>query len=376
MRTSGELHEAKRPEAKRLERRNARLRRCSLNRCVSLALLVFLLGLFGLFGASRARADFSSNGEVAGLNAQFMNVNGVRTRYYEAGTGEPMVLVHGGDLSGHSSANIWSKDIPLFAKQFHVFAPDALGAGMTDNPADDNDLNIQGQVDHMYDFIRALKVGMVHLVGESRGGACVFFLALQHPEVVRDIVIVDSDTAAPGSSVVGSGTLDKCPKVPDSEAPDSEAWKCGLLAASSLPDQAFDDEYFLEGKYMSLLPKSQETAAKLKAGAGGELATANGFNRWKTEWYARIAKEDVLQMPVLIYWGKDDPLSPPSNGQALYDLLAKNNPRVRITILDKAGHFPFREFPEKFVDDVTSFIQQAKSQTDTGNPQVSSNPSN
>ena len=370
MKTSGEVHDAKRQP----KQRNARLRRCSLNRCASLALLVFLLGLFGLFGASRARADFSSNGEVAGLNAQFMNVNGVRTRYYEAGTGEPMVLVHGGDLSGHSSANIWSKDIPLFAKQFHVFAPDSLGAGMTDNPADDNDLNIQGQVDHLYDFIRALKVGMVHLVGESRGGACVFFLALQHPEVVKDIVIVDSDTAAPGSSAAGTEASDKCPKQP--EAPDSEAWKCGLLAASSLPDQAFDDEFFLEGKYMSLLPKSQETVAKLKAGAGGDLATAAGFNRWKAEWYARIAKEDVLQMPVLIYWGKNDPVSPPANGQALYDLLAKNNPRVHITILDKAGHFPFREFPEKFVDDVTSFIQQAKSQADTDNPQVSSNPSN
>ncbi len=367
MRTSGEVHEAKRQPTQW----NARSRRCGLHRCVSLALLVFFLGLFGLFGASRARADFSSNGEVAGLNAQFMNVNGLRTRYYEAGTGEPMVLVHGGDLSGHSSANIWSKDIPLFAKQFHVFAPDALAAGMTDNPTDGNDLNIQGQVDHLYDFIRALKVGTVHLVGESRGGACVFFLALQHPEVVRDIVIVDSDTAAPGSSAAGAEASDKCPKEPE-----SEAWKCSLLAASSLPDQAFDDEFFLEGKYMSLLPKSQETVAKLKAGAGGELATANGFNRWKAEWFARIAKEGVLQVPVLIYWGKSDPLSPPANGQALYDLLAKNNPRVRITILDKAGHFPFREFPQKFVDDVTSFIQQAKSQTDAGNPQVSSNPSN
>jgi 2-hydroxy-6-oxonona-2,4-dienedioate hydrolase len=372
MRTSGEVHEAKRPE-----RRNERLCRCSLNRCLSLALLVFFV--FGLFGASRARADFSTNGEVAGLNAQFVNVNGVRTRYYEAGTGEPLVLVHGGDLSGHSSANIWSKDIPLFAREFHVFAPDALGAGMTDNPADDNDLNIQGQVDHIYDFIRGLKVGAVHLVGESSGGGCVFFLALQHPEVVRDLVIVDSDAAAPKISAAGTETADKCPKGPDSEAPDSkdsEAWKCGLLALSSLPDQAFDDEYFLEGKYMSLLPKSQETVAKLKAGAGGELATEDGFNKWKTEWFARIAKEGVLQMPVLIYWGKNDPLSPPANGQALYDLLAKNNPRVRITILDKAGHFPFREFPEKFVDGVSSFIQQAKSQTDADSPQVSSNPSN
>jgi len=361
MRTSGQIHDSKRGG----KPASGRLCRSCLNRCLWL-LLVFIL-----FGGSRARAEFSSNGEVAGLNAQFMNVNGVRTRYYEAGTGEPLVLVHGGDLSGHSSANIWSKDIPLFAKQFHVFAPDTLASGMTDNPADDTDLNLQGQVDHLYDFIRALKVGMVHLVGESRGGGCVFFLALQHPEVVRDIVIVDSNTAAPGNSADTTEASDKCPKDPD-----SEAWKCSALAATSLPDRAFDDEYFLEGKYMSLLPKSQETATKLKAGAGGELATADGFNRWKAQWFARNAKEGVLEVPVLIYWGKQDPLSPPANGQALYDALAKNNPKVRITILDQTGHFPFREFPEKFVDDVTSFIQQAKSQPDTDNPQVSANPSN
>ena len=361
-------------EVRRIKRQptrwNARLcfSRCRLNRCLALALLA---SLFGLFGASRARAEFSTNGEVAGLNAQFMNVNNVRTRYYEMGMGEPMVLVHGGELSGHSSANIWSKNLPLFAKRFHVFAPDGLASGMTGNPVDDNDLNIQGQVDHIYDFIRALKAGMVHLVGESRGGGCVFFLALQHPEVVRDIVIVDSNTAAPESSAAGSGASDKCPKEPD-----SEEWKCRLLALSSLPDQAFDDEYFMEGKYMSLLPKSQETVAKLKAGAGGELGTASGFNRWKAEWYARVAKEGVLEVPVLVYWGKNDPLSPAASGQALYHLLAQNNPRVRIITLDKAGHFPFREYPEKFVDDVTSFIQYAGSHADTGNPQVSSNPSN
>jgi pimeloyl-ACP methyl ester carboxylesterase len=366
MRTSGHTRRAER-EA---EPWNACLcvSRFTLNRCLALALFIFL---FVLFGAARARPDFSTNGEVARLNARFMDVNGVRTRYYEAGAGEPMVLVHGGDPSGHSSANVWSKDIPLFAKQFHVFAPDTLASGMTANPADDNDLNIQGEVDHMYDFIRALKVGMVHVVGESRGGACVLFLALQHPEVVKDIVIVDSNTAAPQSSGAGSGAPAQCPKEPD-----SEAWKCELLALSSLPDQAFDDEYFMEGKYMSLLPKSQETVAKLKAGAGGELATSDGFNRWKAEWFARVAKEGVLQMPILVYWGKKDPSSPAAQGQALYDLLARNNPRVRIITLDKAGHFPFREYPEQFVDDVTSFIHEAESHADTGNPQVSSNPSN
>ena len=325
----------------------------------------FALALWlSVFGARSARAELTTNGEVAGLRAQFIEVNGIRTRYYEMGAGEPMVLVHGEGWSGHSSANVWSKNIPLLAKRFHVFAPDKLGSGMTDNPKDDNELNIQGEVDHIYDFIRVMKLGMVHLVGQSRGGGCVFFLALQHPEVVRDLVIVDSNTAAPESPTAREEALSKCPKEPD-----WEEWKCRVRSRSYLPDEAFDDEYFMAGKYMSLLPKSQETVAKLKAGAGGELATAEGFPNWKAEWYARIRKEGVLQMPVLLYWGRNDPSALIASGQALYEAIAEKNPHVRIIIVDNAGHFPFREYPEDFVSKVTSFIDH------TDDPQTSANPS-
>jgi len=337
-----------------------------LNRRILLTSFAFLL-LFWLFGASQARAELTTNGEVAGLHAQFADVNGIRTRYYEMGEGEPMVLVHGEGWSGHSSANVWSKDIPLFAKRFHVFAPDKLGSGMTDNPKDDNDLNIQGEVDHVYDFIRVLKLGVVHLVGQGRGGGCVFFLALQHPEVVRDIVIVDSNTAAPESASTGRGTLSNCAKEQD-----WEAWKCRSRAISYMPDDAFDDEYFIAGKYMSLLPKSLETAAKLKAGAGGELATVEGSNQWKTDWYERIRKEGVLQVPVLIYWGLNDPVSPAATGQALHDLIALQNPRVRMITADKAGHFLFREYPEEFVKNVTEFIDYWAAHPD--DTQISANP--
>jgi 2-hydroxy-6-oxonona-2,4-dienedioate hydrolase len=325
------------------------------------ALVLFL----SLFGATGALAEFTTSGEVAGLRAQFADINGTRTRYYELGEGEPMVLVHGGGWSGNSSANVWSKNIPLFAKRFHVFAPDKLGSGMTDNPKDDNDLNIQGEVDHLYDFIRVMKLGTVHLVGEARGGGCVFFLALQHPEIVRDLIIVDSNSAAPEGAGPTERASSNCPKEPD-----WDAWKCRLRAMSSSPEEAFDDEYFMAAKYMSLLPKSQETAAKLKAGAGGDLATAQGFNQWKTEWYERIRKEGVLQMPVLIYWGADDPAAPVSNGHALYDLILQENPHVKMIVVDKAGHFPFRGYPEKFVSDVTNFIDHPD------DAQMSANPSN
>jgi 2-hydroxy-6-oxonona-2,4-dienedioate hydrolase len=313
---------------------------------------VVLALVFSVFGPSYARAELTTNGEVAGLRAQFEDVNGVRTRYYEMGEGEPMVLVHGEGWSGHASANVWSKDIPLFAKTFHVFAPDKLGSGMTGNPIDDNDFNIQGEVDHIYDFIRAMKLGMVHLVGEGGGGDCVFFLALQHPEMVRDLVIVDSNIAGAQREGTGGKTLADCPTEPD-----DEAWKCRTRSLSYAPDEAFDDEYFMAGKYMSLLPKSQETAAKLKSGAGGELATADGFNRWKLEWLQRIRKEGGLDMPVLIYWGAEDPSAPVANGQALRDLIAANNPNVQMIVVDKAAHFPFREYPEKFASDLTNFVE-------------------
>ena len=322
--------------------------------------------LFPLFVASQARAELTTNGEVAELRAQFADVNGIRTRYYEMGDGDPMVLVHGEGWSGHASANIWSRDIPLFAKRFHVFAPDKVGSGMTENPKDDNDLNMQGEVDHVYDFIRMMKLGMVHLVGQGRGGGCVFFLALQHPEVVRDLVIVDSNTAAPESATREQAPSD-CPKEPD-----WEEWKCRTRAISYMPDEAFDDEYFMAGKYMALLPKSLETAAKLKGGAGGELATAQGFNQWKTEWYERIRKEGVLQMPVLIYWGLNDPVSPVANGQALHDLIAQQNSRARMITADKAGHFPFREYPEAFAKNVTEFIDYFGAHPD--DTQISANP--
>ncbi len=129
---------------------------------ISSLAIVSLLMLVG----SPAVADVSPNGEVAGLKAKYVDVNGIRTRYYEMGQGEPMVLVHGEGWSGHSSANFWSKNIPGLAKRFHVYALDRVGSGMSDNPKKDTDYTFQGEMEHLYQFIQTLKLGPVHLVGQ------------------------------------------------------------------------------------------------------------------------------------------------------------------------------------------------------------------
>ena len=143
------------------------------------------------------------DGGIDGLKPKFVDVpvfgTTIRTRYFEAGSpaSDPLVLIHGEGWSGHSSANVWSKNIPELGQQFHVFAADKLASGMTGNPPEDKYYNILGEVEHMYQFIQTMKLGRVHLAGQSRGGGCAFFLTYYHLETVRTLTVCDSLTAAP-----------------------------------------------------------------------------------------------------------------------------------------------------------------------------------
>ena len=310
--------------------------------------LVFLLP------GSKAGAGVSPNGEVNGLKAKFVDINGIRTRYYEMGSGEPMVLVHGEGWSGHSSANAWSKNIAGLAKRFHVYALDKLGSGMTDNPKDDKDYNLPGEIEHLYQFIMVMKLGPVHLIGQSHGSGDILFLAVKHPEIVRSLVLCDSNTAAPpGPPTRRQEAIGNCPKE------DVEEWKCRISAITRRPDLAFDDEYFEAGRFMTSQPIRQETAAKVKAGAGAplyDMRPNNEFNAWKVPQLDRIKNEGILQMPILLYWGHDDPSAMIQNGWALYDVLGAKNPKVRMITVNNAGHFHFREYPEEFNYNVINFI--------------------
>src|ERR1700681_2106440 len=94
-----------------------------------MALLVgaVLLGLAG--GGIRAAAQETPDpkSEVGGLHSKVVDVNGGQARYYEDGSGEPMVMIHGGFTAGSSTANVFSRNIPELSKHFHVFGVARLG---------------------------------------------------------------------------------------------------------------------------------------------------------------------------------------------------------------------------------------------------------
>jgi len=311
-------------------------------------------------GGSADQAAVSPTGSIDGLEARFVDVKGVRTRYYEYGQGEPLVLVHGEGFSGHSSANSWARNVPGLSKRFRVYAVDKLASGMTGNPPDDKDYNLEGEVEHVYQFIQAMKLGQVHLIGQSRGGILVLFLASLHPDAVKTLIIVNSANASPDVGTTGrAAALAKCPSRATELERDIDEWKCRMRAMSYLPDVAFDDAFFEAGHAMTGLPKARETLTKIAAGAGEPLRSRLGET--KAAMHERIRTEGLLQMPVLLYWGIEDPnnvpgFPPAKTGLALYDVISAKNPRTRMLIITRAGHFHFREYPEEFNYNVTSFI--------------------
>jgi pimeloyl-ACP methyl ester carboxylesterase len=320
-----------------------------------------MVSLFVLIGGQvEARAAVNPDASVGGFKAKFVDVHGVRTRYYEMGQGEPMVMIHGGSMAGSSTANVFSRNIPGLGKRFHVFALDRLASGMTGNPLDEKDYNYASEAEFIYQFIQTLKLGPVHLVGHSAGGAIAFFLAIEHPEAVKTLVIIAAGPEDP-DAIVGPTRLDaSLPKCPDQSS--YEGLKCRVTILAWLPT-TFDDEYWAADAYMASQPKTKEARAKLNAGAGEPLRTKE-LQPYLTKMWDRVRNDGVLQMPVLLYGGKNDVLDWGANDKtakmqrelALFDIIAAKNTNVQMIIQNNGGHFMYREYPEKFNEDLIGFV--------------------
>lgn len=286
--------------------------------------------------------------EIGSLKSKFLDVNGVKARYYEAGQGETMVMVHGGFTAGSSTANVWSRNIPALAKHFHIYAVDRLASGMSGNPTDDKQYSYQGDVDFVYNFIQILKLGKVHLVGHSAGGAIVMYLSIEHPDIVRTLTILaEGPENPPQPQTKLANMLKKCP-----DQSQYAGLKCRVYELAWLPT-TFDDEYWKADEYMAGLPKSKEARDKLRASSGESQQAAAAY---RDKMLDRIKVEGMLQMPVLMVagkndvldWGEADATAQLKGEIALFDIIAAKNTKTQLFLFNNAGHFMYREHPEEF----------------------------
>jgi pimeloyl-ACP methyl ester carboxylesterase len=260
-------------------------------------------------------------------------VDGVNLQYLEAGSGPPLLLVHGHE----QSATSWRWVLPVLARTHRVLAVSLPGHGDS-APAVGGYAPGADLAPLVADFLDTLGVGPLHVVGNSVGGAVVLRLALADPARVRTLTLVDS--AGLGRDVHPLLALDTLPIIGElaimiSRMPGGDVGRTSMSAAmlfgqpSRVPKEFFDEQHAL-GRRPGQLEASTAMARALFDVTGQREVM--------------LDRLPTLTMPTLVVWGGRDYLLPASQAQAAVDRL----PHGRLALFADCGHLPHVECPDRF----------------------------
>ena len=284
----------------------------------------------------------------------YADVSGVRTRYYEDGAGEPLVLMSGGEFFGALySLDAWSLNLPELARHFHLFAIDKLGQGYTDNPPSESEYTFEALLEHTYQLLRAVGItDRAHLVGHSRGALLVAALTLAHPELVASTIIVDSSTLAPDDArFPGMAFYTELEKRTPPGPPTRQTVRIEADAQAYWSDQVTDA--FVERMYrIALLPQRQ--ASQQCRDRVAPNIWMPSVARLKQATLSRI-DEEGLPTRTLVIWGFDDRSAPLPLGLELFSRICRKTPRAEMHVLNGAGHYSYRDQYQAFNRLLTSY---------------------
>ena len=126
--------------------------------------------------------------------AMFVDAGGVHTYYEEEGSGEPLLLLHGGLVT----IETWENQRAALAERFHVYLPERRGHGRTPDVPGPTGYDLMAA--DTAAFMQALGLELAHLVGWSDGGNVALELALAWPQLVRKLVLIGAAADVSGST--------------------------------------------------------------------------------------------------------------------------------------------------------------------------------
>jgi pimeloyl-ACP methyl ester carboxylesterase len=152
----------------------------------------------------------------------YVDANGVHSYYEAHGSGDPLLLLHGGLVDGDSFAH----QTPVFAEHYRVIVPDRRGHGRT--PDVEGPISYDLMADDTIAVMDALGTGPAHLVGWSDGGNVGLLVAIKRPDLVRRLVTIGSNFNADGLTNEAAATFK--PDTPTSAVPVMhEMWKVNAV---------------------------------------------------------------------------------------------------------------------------------------------------
>lgn len=257
-----------------------------------------------------------------------VNVGGRRIAYHRAGSGAPLVLLHGGWSDGRE----WRYQLDGLCEEFDVIAWDAPGCGGSDDPP--GDASLATYADAVAALIGALDLHQPHLCGLSFGGGLAIATYQRHPDLVRSLVLASTYAGWKGS------------------LPAAEIQARLHRAQSEIhrPPEAWIDDYLPGFFARPVSPEVLELvrSTMLDVRPAGTLPMLTAF--------AEADLRGVLPtiaVPTLLLYGTQDVRSP----RAVADALHAAIPSSELVMLPGLGHVTNLEAPEVFNAEVRRFLR-------------------
>jgi pimeloyl-ACP methyl ester carboxylesterase len=273
---------------------------------------------------------------------RFVTIDGARMRYLQAGSGPPLILLHG--LMGYSFS--WRFTIPTLSQHATVYALDQLGTGFSDRPAQ-LDCRLCAMADRLFKFLDAIGVSSFDLLGTSHGGAVAMMAASMlssRPHLhLRKLILVApvNPWSAHGSrlapfigSPLGSTLFLR--------SVNYMGWTFPYWLARLYGDSKRIPAGTLEGyKAPVSIPGSFEYAVEI----------VSHWTRDLGELEQKIPK--LADVPTLLIWGSADPAVYVQSAQKL----RRHFKHCKVVVYPGVGHLPYEETPDQFNATVLEFLK-------------------
>jgi pimeloyl-ACP methyl ester carboxylesterase len=271
---------------------------------------------------------------------KFVQVDGLKTRYIEAGTGPAAILLHGASLG--SSADVFERNLqPLANAGVRAIAYDQPGFGLTDNPSD---YSVAYRRRFIMLFIDALGLESAALVGHSQAGSMAVGLAFEHPQRISKVMVVGSGSVLPplpegqkqsGAREGEEGTASE-PTIEQTRA----------LLEHNLFDHTLITPEVLEARHRMSVGKNFEAFLKR-----GQATQGGGGGKESKPVWQRLTE---LPCPLLLIFGKNDR----GNAYERAALLKEQYPQLNLHVADRCKHLVQWDVADQFHKLAADFLSK------------------
>ncbi|WP_284641667.1 alpha/beta fold hydrolase [Paenibacillus silviterrae] len=261
------------------------------------------------------------------MDKRYADVNGARLAYYEAGSGQPVVLLHG--FCGSSA--YWDEVVPLLQTELRVIVPDLRGHGASSAP--DTSSSMEEMAADIAGLLDTLALKQASVLGHSLGGYITLALAEQHADRLTAFGLVHS-TAFPDDEKGKEGRLKGMQTIGEQGLP---VFLEGLIPRLFAP------------KHVESMPEAVTKARQIGLGTspGGAIRTLEGMR-------TRPDRNQVLseaKVPVLLVAGEEDQIVAPAR------TFSASGGHIRQALIAGAGHMSMMEAPRQLADEILAFFK-------------------